>query len=296
VDEQWWERSQQMIAERTSISVQYLPFACTTTVQSSRDRSREALLRLLSQTAATVSPISLNLDFSEKASCNLTQHGGLRIHEVAELLPKFRRPPRLFNVVFFGESGAGVSSVINLIAGNPVAAVSSAIKGCTTHSHSYHINTGTQQFLVWDTMGLNGIHIRGKMRRRAMHNATRLVRDLSRKGGIDLLVFCKKSGRLTLSESNSFKFFEETLCKGNVPVAVVITHLESVDPMEKWWDEYGEDFRTAIGRDVVGHACITSLSGDYPNAANISRKLLESRLTVQAMLEDASRGAIPRRS
>ncbi|KAF8548051.1 hypothetical protein OG21DRAFT_1399727, partial [Imleria badia] len=139
-----------------------------------------------------------------------------------------------FNVVFFGQTGAGMSSVINLLIGDQVADVSARMNSCTMDHRPYKLNTGMQQFLIWDTVGFNGMH---NVYGYASKHATRLFHKLSQLGGIDLLVFCKKDGRLTPWELDSYMLFEEVLCKGQVPVAVVVTHLEFYDPMEQWWEE-----------------------------------------------------------
>ncbi|KAH0826779.1 kinase-like domain-containing protein [Lanmaoa asiatica] len=293
-DEGWWEHNQDTISQTIGIPVQSIPHACVTTVQTGRDQSKQALKTLLKTHATATAPITPRPDLSSRttASFDLTAHCGVSCDEATELVEKFGRPLRPFNVVFFGETGAGMSSVINLIAGHPVAEVSSCEKTCTSESCSYRINTGMQQFLIWDTMGLNGMHIGHD----ALKNAARLIRDLSVAGGVDLLVFCKKCGKLTASELEGYGFFEEFLCEGQVPVALVVTHLESLNPMEKWWDTKGDAFVKAIGGNVIGHACITSLASDDPDDVKHHRKLLESRLSVQTMLEDcvSSRSTLAR--
>lgn len=62
----------------------------------------------------------------------------------AALVETFSVPYRPSNVVLFGASGAGMSSVINLLAGHPVAEVESGVETCTLGSHSHKINTGMQ--------------------------------------------------------------------------------------------------------------------------------------------------------
>ena len=286
----WWERNQNAIAQKTSIPVHSIPHACITAIhwQTGYHDSKQTLKALLKNYATAVPPITLRLDLSSytTASLRLANHCGLSIPEATSLVEQFGRPLRPFNVVLIGETGVGKSSIINLLVGDSVAETSSGINRCTLDFRSYKIKTGTQQFYIWDTVGFNGIEIRHDMCERAIENAIRLVHDLSRQGGIDLLVFCKKHGRHTPSELNFYKLFEEFLCKGQVPVAVVITHLEFQNPMDKWWELNGESFVKALGRDVIGHACITSLPLHDPHDQKLRDKILSSRLSVQAMLED----------
>ena len=282
-DDGWWERNQDAITEQTNIPVHSIPYALITMIQTGRSQSKRALEALLANYATTVAPVPLRLDLSSSkaASLCLASHSGLGIPKAKELVEQFSRPHRPFNVVFFGETGAGMSSVINLIAGHSVANVGTGAKTCTLASHPYKISTGIQQFLIWDTMGLNGASSMYDTGGRATRNAAQLIHDLSEKGGVDLLVFCKRSRNLTKPEVNCYMFFKEFLCEGQVPVAVVVTHLECEACMEDWWIRNDPYLRDSLG-DVVGHACITSLTSDHP----FREKWLESRLAVQTMLEN----------
>jgi len=106
-----------------------------------------------------------------------------------------------------------------------------------------------------------------------------------------LLVFCKKNGRLSPSELNNLRLFQEFLCEGQIPVAFIITHLERQNPMEKWWDANGEGLLKACNLKTgatAGHACITSLAlDDDPDDQKLHEKLSLSRESVQTMLEDS---------
>ncbi|KAF8550581.1 hypothetical protein OG21DRAFT_1419462, partial [Imleria badia] len=110
----------------------------------------------------------------------------------------------------------------------PVAYVSARLNNATLDFCSYKVNTGMQQFLVWDTEGFNN----PVGRRQVAENAVGLFREVSRLGGVDLLVFCQKGGRFSVSDLNTYRLLEKFLCGGKVPVpvAVVVTHLEMLNP------------------------------------------------------------------
>lgn len=281
-DERWWERNQYIIAQNTGIPVQSIPYACITTTQTQTgsDQSQRALRTLLQPYDTALPPFSLRLDLlSRTTAClDLAAHCGLSHHEATALVEAFSAPHRRFNVVFFGARGAGMSSVVNLLAGHPVAEVGSGVETCTLGSHSYEINMGMQQFLVWDTMGYQCMQPN-----RAIENAVRLICDLSRESGVDLLVFTKRPHTIDPMEVEYYRLFEEFLCEGQVPVAIVIVGLEMHDPMEEWWETNGQEVLKTFDGNVIGHACITVTCG-YKNV--YSKKLLESRLSVRAMLED----------
>ena len=297
----WWDRNKNVIAQRCNIPAQNLPHVCITTVRvgSPRsnaiyDQSRQALKALLQEHATTPTP--LGLDLSSEVACvaaaeSLNTHCQLSILNATTLVEKFRLPKRLIHAIFFGERGAGKSSVINLIIGNPVAEVAPGLDGSTLDYRSYTVNTGLHQFVIWDTVGFNGIHNGHDLQDEGLERAARLIHDLRSRAGIELLlVFCKKHGRLTPSELNTCRFFREFLCEDRVPVAFIITHLGGHNPMEKWWETNGEYLLKACNLEtnaVAGHACITSAPDD-PNDQKLHDKLLLSRQSVLAMLEDST--------
>ena len=284
-DDGWWDRSQDAITEKTGIPVHSIPHAFITTIQSGCVRSKQVLEALLENYATTVAPIPLRLDLSSSkaASLRLASHSGLGIPKAKALVEQFSKPLRPFNVIFCGEEGVGKSSIINLLIGDPVAETNSRINSCTSDFRSYKINTGMRQFLIWDTLGFCDPFID---RRKVAENAVGLIHEVSRQGGVDLLVFCKRAERLHPSEVENYRLFQEFLCEGQVPVAVIVTHLDFLDPMERWWELNGEDLVWAMGKDVIGHACITSLPFHDLHDLEHHKKLLDSRLSVQAMLEE----------
>ena len=242
--------------------------------------------------ATTPTPLYLDLSSDiagTAAALALKVHFRLSIPDATALVEKFRLPKRLFHAILFGESGVGKSSVINLVVGHSAAGVSSGIDSCTLGYRSYKINTGLHQFLVWDTLGFNGTQIGHNGM--AIENAVHLIRDLRKQGGVDLLVFCKSNGRLSPSELNNFRLFQEFLCEGQIPVAFIITHIERYNSMEKWWDANGEGLLKTCNLKtgaVAGHACVTSLAlDDDPDDQELYEKLSLSRESVQIMLEDS---------
>jgi predicted GTPase len=52
------------------------------------------------------------------------------------------------NIVIFGQTGAGKSSIINMLAGKPVAEVSECASGCTSSNKRYSIRIGTANLHV----------------------------------------------------------------------------------------------------------------------------------------------------
>ncbi|KAG1721524.1 kinase-like domain-containing protein [Suillus lakei] len=192
-----------------------------------------------------------------------------------------RRHDSQKNIVVFGETGVGRSSLINLMAGEEVANISPDIQRCTMHWQEYTISFGGDSYKVFDTVGLEepGLGVRGYLE--TVENAYRLVKALDREGGIDLLLFCIRAGRLTATLQSNYRLFHEFLCEKKVPIVLVITGLERERTMEDWWDRNKKAFEK-FRIQVAGHACITAASG----LDGMQRVLYEeSRITIRNLVE-----------
>ncbi|KAF9241822.1 hypothetical protein BU15DRAFT_60722 [Melanogaster broomeanus] len=72
--------------------------------------------------------------------------------------------------------------------------------------------------------------------------ATTTTISLQRTGGIRLLIFCIRGGRITAVTQNNYRLFYEILCQKEVPIAFVITGLENEPSMEGWWTKNKSEF------------------------------------------------------
>ena len=184
--------------------------------------------------------------------------------------------PQTLNVILFGETGVGKSSVINLIAGRSVAATSAKVDTCTLDSEDYQFNIGSRRINIWDTVGLNKPQMGVNGYYNAIVKAHVLIRKLSEAGGVDLLLFCIRGSRITATTQSNYRLFYEVLCDKKVPIALVITHLEREHTMEDWWKE-NEASILRYGIQSVGHACVTGLRDDdkkYEESRNAMSRLL----------------------
>ena len=189
------------------------------------------------------------------------------------------------NVLIVGETGVGKSSVVNLIAGEPLATVHSGAGACTMEATSYDIILPDDQGLshhirLFDTVGLNEPQFRKTDYLTAIEKANTLICQLQRTGGIRLLLFCIRGGRITAVMQNNYRLFCDILCQNKVPVAFVITGLENEVSMEGWWERNVSSFE-AYRLSCASHACVTAIRG-LNNC--YAKRFHESQTTVRAML------------
>jgi hypothetical protein len=152
-----------------------------------------------------------------------------------------------------------------LILGSDEAKVGDGALGETFSSTSYTIEIDGKIYTLHDTVGL-GEHSGGTVdSAKAVGNLYRLVTDLSNSGGVNLLVFVIKCGRLTDSIHKNYNLFHQSFCDSKVPILIVITGCEIVEPpMDTWWIQNERSF-TKVGMSFNGHACVCAFRGTRTN-------------------------------
>jgi len=92
------------------------------------------------------------------------------------------------NIVLFGQTGAGKSSVVNLIAGEKIAKVSPDVERCTLHWQEYPVAFDGHTFKVFDTVGFEEPGFGMNKYLDVIANAYNLIAKLRNEGGIHLLL------------------------------------------------------------------------------------------------------------
>ncbi|KAJ8582539.1 hypothetical protein M405DRAFT_750110, partial [Rhizopogon salebrosus TDB-379] len=173
-------------------------------------------------------------------------------------------------VVVYGETGAGKSSLINLIAGRVVAETSPDAPPCTTIHLSYDVMIEGQTFRLWDTGVLHG-RLPAAM---AERNLTAFLHSLDQEGGVHLLVYCMRGRRAVRGLKTDYKMFSSVARESQVPIMVVMTGLEDYPVMAEWWNR-SKGPLMKHGMYSSAHACITTLKDD---PGEIMDTFLRSRL------------------
>jgi 50S ribosome-binding GTPase len=162
------------------------------------------------------------------------------------------------NVILFGESGSGKSSIVNMVAESPLAVVSSSVNGCTFASARYTVNIQGSTFNIYDTAGLDEGDNGTVPKNDAIVQLFRLLKSLDT--GVSLLVFCMRGPRIKEAAHRNWRLFHEIICRNKVPIIMAITGLEQEEVMDEWWVRNKGAFQK-YGMNAQGVGCITATRG-----------------------------------
>jgi hypothetical protein len=197
------------------------------------------------------------------------------------------------NVIVFGETGAGKSSVVNMLQcngeANAVANTSSDVSGTTFRNTLYPKIIQDLPFNVFDTVGLNEASGGTVPAVKAIQALYELIEKLG--DGVSLLVYVMRASRITEIVESNYKLFHDIFCAGKVPIVIVITGLENEEDMDAWWPRNEGNF-SQHNMSFQGSACITATRGlrrgdacvfdeEYENS-----KLKVEELIVQSVSKD----------
>ncbi|KAH7916634.1 P-loop containing nucleoside triphosphate hydrolase protein, partial [Hygrophoropsis aurantiaca] len=192
------------------------------------------------------------------------------------------------NIVVFGESGVGKSSLVNMIVGTEVAQTSSGAVGCTFEYTRHEASIGGQPFGVWDTAGLDEGEYGTVPAKKAEANLKGLLRDLVKANGIDLLVYCVRATRVRKVLQSNYNIFYSAICRKKVPIVIVVTGLENYEEgMDRWWRDNEPEF-TALNMHFKGHACVTTLDPSVIKSDFIKARREESQRKVRELVVNHS--------
>ena len=178
----------------------------------------------------------------------------------------FRRivviPIPIPNIVIFGESSVGKSSVVNLIAGADVALTHPPLHAdrCNLRNTPYEVEFSGSKYRLYDTPALD-----------ENSPATDVAMDLyklvlSLHEGINLLALVIRGPRVTQSILPNYEMFYKIICQKKVPILLIVTGLEVESPMDEWWGRNKCIF-AQHGMLFTNVACITASKGKLSDGA-----------------------------
>jgi len=247
----------------------------------SRGQREEPRTRSSNGPITTTQPAATDKRFHNKRRAKVTWEPLFRQIEI----------PTTKNIVIFGETGTGKSSLINMLSDHDVAGVSNGALGCTFESARYPITIGGMQYTLWDSAGLNEGEAGSVPATTALNHLRDLVENL--KDGVSLLVYCIRGARYRDIIKVNYDLFTEIICQSEVPVVVVVTGLENEARMEDWWVENEREF-TMRNMHFVDHACVTTSKGkknmfeeEYEESKQVVRDLIQNRCPNSAWTVDS---------
>ncbi|KAG1745364.1 kinase-like domain-containing protein [Suillus paluster] len=194
-----------------------------------------------------------------------------------------------FNVLLFGETGVGKSSIINLIMGQDAAQTSPDAEPCTLTHTAYEVILGIRRFKLWEVSSIDSMGFFQSLfyKWRLKKTYKKLYKD----DGVYLLLYCMRGSRAQRAMIRDYKFFTDVVGSsagpGRVPVAAVVNNLEDYSTdMDKWWLR-NEDNLGKLGMRFSAHACITSLP-QYPSEPpGMRARRLQSQRAIRTLIHES---------
>ncbi|CAF1394896.1 unnamed protein product [Adineta ricciae] len=187
-----------------------------------------------------------------------------------------------YNVVIFGESGAGKSALINLIYDDIVVKSSDCVLGCTMDNAKV---TGSIKgypdltINLYDTAGLSESTDGNVPTSTAFVQLIKLAYAIP--NGINLLICCHSNPRISTEQFKAnYRIFIENLCEHRIPCLFVRTNCDHDNPPNKWWIENCDDIKNKLKYKFIDGVCVSTIKSSPTNPNVVLNQYLISRINV----------------
>ncbi|CAF1201077.1 unnamed protein product [Adineta ricciae] len=177
--------------------------------------------------------IAKELDMeSETSAMNILRAYLENRNNMDMVLKQIERKGSVNRILVIGQTGAGKSSLVNLLAGKKVAKVCDGANGCTFKFETHQCDYNGELFELIDTVGLNE-GSKGTVRPKdAMKMLIKFIKGNKR--GFSCIIFVMPKGRITESFEKNHMLFCQTLLNGQTPAILFLSHCEADEPMNTW--------------------------------------------------------------
>jgi GTPase Era involved in 16S rRNA processing len=145
-------------------------------------------------------------------------------------------------VLVFGSTGTGKTSLCNSITNtDQKRPVNDSAKGVTFESFTFPaFELSKKMCIITDTVGLNESDKGTVPSKDALKSLVNLLK--ASKEGYNLLIQVMRMPRITKDVEDNYRFFVETIAEKKIPVILVVTGCENVEPMSKWATDNEQTF------------------------------------------------------
>ena len=207
-----------------------------------------------------------------------------------------RHPPgvKTTNIIVCGEPGVAAGRVINLIIDKtiikPLADYEREAMAVTTIDATLK----SKNVRIFYIIGPRDPRLDLDIYHTAIRNMYQFVQQATAAGGIHLVLLCMVGSQVTGAVESNYRLFNDYICRGQVPMMLIVTGLGKTKRMEDWWDKHKTDAKLQAMR-FINHACITVLQGEgeehekkYEHLAKtVQRLLVEFMDDLEATPKDA---------
>lgn len=195
-------------------------------------------------------------------------------------------------VLVFGQSGTGKSTLINALTGSNLKTGSDA-KGISLSSTAVTREHNGVNYRIIDTIGLNEAdETSGVCGAEALTALVKLLGSIE--GGLNLMVMVINLGRIHSAVDDNYKMFVKTMTADKVPLIIVVTRCEretqATGDMQGWVERNRHHFvKQGIKAEEMVATTFITPNPETDNVENMQRKVNKSiELTWKAIEEKAA--------